>query len=236
MVSGGGRKMIVGLCGAAGSGKDTAGEALEEVFGYVKHRYAGTLKLLLNTMFGWSMSDWDDLEWKEAPNAASFGHSPRYLAQTLGTEWGRGTVHEDIWVEVAMRKAHEARDQLLRAGGMKQYMKMSGASFDPVFVDVRFPNEARAIRDRGGILIFLETNGEHNGTLLPEHESEAWLRWLRIFADVVVTVKWGDPGSTKEAVVSVVQSYLDGAPRYQPGLLVQEELDVLEDLIRSQYS
>jgi hypothetical protein len=55
------------------------------------------------------------------------------LLQTLGTEWGRGTVHPEIWIRIAMERA-------------AQHLTFNGV----VITDVRFDNEAQAIIDAGG--------------------------------------------------------------------------------------
>ena len=33
------------------------------------------------------------------------GKSPRQMLQSLGTEWGRGMVHDEIWIRIAMERA-----------------------------------------------------------------------------------------------------------------------------------
>jgi hypothetical protein len=58
------------------------------------------------------------------------GKSPRQLLQTLGTEWGRGTIHPEIWIRIAMDRASRHANV--------------------VVTDVRFDNEAQAIVDAGG--------------------------------------------------------------------------------------
>jgi hypothetical protein len=62
----------------------------------------------------------------------------RRLLQRLGTEAGRDILGENIWVDTAFSRA---------AGGRL------------VVTDVRFPNEAQGIRDRGGLVIRIERPG-----------------------------------------------------------------------------
>lgn len=127
---------IIGLCGAAGCGKDTVGAYLETEYAALKVSFAAPMKRAIETMF-----DVDDRIWgrdiKEKPLVALLGHSPRKLAQTLGTEWGRNTLGENFWVDLAMMKA----DALISQG------------LAVVITDVRFNNEARAIQERGGRVI-----------------------------------------------------------------------------------
>ena len=62
----------------------------------------------------------------------------RRLLQTIGTEWGRGCVHPDLWTCIAMCDVGLA----LREG-----------ADIIVFDDVRFEEEAQAIRDSGGVVV-----------------------------------------------------------------------------------
>lgn len=131
-------KYLVGLTGRAGSGKDTVADIL--VFGsnFTKLSFASPLKAGLNAMFGWTMANWEDREWKERV-IPELGVSPRYLAQTLGTEWGRTMVKENLWPELTMLVA-------------ANYPRV-------VIADVRFDNEAQAILDAGGVVLRVDRNG-----------------------------------------------------------------------------
>ena len=62
--------------------------------------------------------------------------TPRKLLQLLGTEAGREIIHPNIWVNALFG----------------DYDKDSNW----VITDVRFPNEAQAIKDRGGVVIRVE--------------------------------------------------------------------------------
>jgi len=79
------------------------------------------------------------------------GKTPRFLMQTLGTEWGRKIVGETIWTDVMKNKIHESKA-------------------DKIFIDdLRFDNEAIAIKELNGEIIKLER--EEIG-YSEEHESE----------------------------------------------------------------
>ena len=121
---------LIGFTGAAGAGKDTAASGLIDA-GWKKVSFADPIKEALNVMMGWDMSDWDNREWKENENHL-VGRSPRYMAQTLGTEWGRDTIHPDIWITLGLERAQGQ---------------------PTVIPDVRFDNEAKAIHAAGGKLI-----------------------------------------------------------------------------------
>lgn len=71
---------------------------------------------------------------KEEPIAALGGRTVREMLQTMGSDWGRNTIHPDLWMSVAMRKV----DANLQAG------------LSVVIDDLRFPNEYEAVAARGG--------------------------------------------------------------------------------------
>lgn len=121
---------LIGIAGKAGSGKDTLGKYIEEHYGYKRESFARPLKEALNTMFGWTMEQWNDRAWKETI-LEGFSVSPRILAQTFGTDWGRETIDPNLWLKLLSRK-----------------MK-----FPCVITDVRFPNEAKFIKENNGLVI-----------------------------------------------------------------------------------
>lgn len=128
---------FIGITGIAGSGKDTLANAIVKESGGVKYSWALPLKQALNAMFGWTMDMWDDRVWKET-EIPWLGKSPRQLAQTMGTEWARETVHPELWVMLGLQRYTE-------------HCKSSETPF--VVADTRFDNEARSIRRNGGIVI-----------------------------------------------------------------------------------
>lgn len=128
--------LTIGICGPARAGKDTLAQQLNMMDTFVIHRMADPLKRMLETGFGLEREIWDSPE-KEQP-IEWLGKSPRYLAQTIGTEWGRELVHTDLWVLLAEQKRLEAER---RGRGL-------------IVPDVRFENEARWIRELdNGILV-----------------------------------------------------------------------------------
>lgn len=127
-------QILVGLYGPAGSGKDSVADILEKDFNFSRYALALPIKRALNSMFHWEMAQWDNREWKEG-TIDWLDKSPRVLAQTLGTGWGRHHVHPDLWLRLGLRKWDEVR--------MSVNPRM-------VITDVRFDNEAQAILDMGG--------------------------------------------------------------------------------------
>lgn len=125
--------MLVGLTGAAGAGKDTVARMLVEANGGRIAAFAGPLYDFVATITGIPPHRLADRTVKEAV-IPWLGKSPRQLLQTLGTEWGRQSVSEDIWVRSLLERIKPWRD-----GGLLV-----------VVTDVRFDNEAAAIADAGG--------------------------------------------------------------------------------------
>jgi len=145
-------KFIVGLTGRKQSGKSTCAKALRMAYGFQEISFATPLKTTLDSLFGW-VPEWESQEWKETINSHSMSMTPRELAQTFGTEWGRGMVHDDIWVELARRSITNSKYERI------------------VMTDVRFDNEAKMVRDRGGKVIHISVL--HEDLKVDAHASEA---------------------------------------------------------------
>lgn len=151
---------LIGITGKAGAGKDTLADHLAVVYGATKHHFALPLKQGLNSMFGWTMEMWADREWKEAV-IPWLGKSPRQLAQTIGTEWGRELIHPELWVLLAEQR----------------YLSYEGKIFSSccpfVIADVRFNNEAAMIRRQGGVVLQVI---REEASAINQHKSEAGLQ------------------------------------------------------------
>jgi hypothetical protein len=80
---------------------------------------------------------------KEQPLDQLCGWSPRQVMQTLGTEWGRNTLCNDIWLKVAQRDI-DYHSKLAATNNLY----LSGI----VISDIRFEGEAKWLRDQGGII------------------------------------------------------------------------------------
>ena len=133
--------MIIGLTGLAGSGKSTAARYLVEKHGFTLVKFAGPLKSMMRALGLGDREIEGDL--KEAPLAVLNYKTPRYAMQTIGTEWGRELIGENLWVNVAMAGA----EIVLRDGGRV------------VIDDCRFSNEADAVRHAGGSIVRLVRSG-----------------------------------------------------------------------------
>lgn len=126
---------LIGVTGRAGVGKDTLADYLCTVEGYERYSLASPLKAAIEAAFSLPANIWDR-DRKEVV-IPWIGKSPRQLAQTLGTEWGRNLVAPDIW----LRCLGQVIDAMPR--------EKPGL----VVPDVRFENEARYILERGGVIV-----------------------------------------------------------------------------------
>lgn len=142
---------LVALTGAAGSGKSTATKFLVERHGYTLVKFAGPLKAMCRAV-GLSQEQIEG-DLKEEPCVWLQGKTPRFFMQQLGTQFGRDIIGKDFWTELWVRSVNLLLAEQRRV----------------VVDDCRFPNEAEAIRQLGGIIIKLEGRGGIAG----HHASEA---------------------------------------------------------------
>lgn len=124
-------RQIIAIMGVAGSGKTVVARRLEN-YGFQRTRFAAPIKVMLKAGLGLTDAQLDGDE-KTHPIHDLGGASARTMMQTLGTEWGRRLIHPDLWANVWKR--HVAQ--------------MDGLV---VVDDLRFPNEAKAIREMGGVI------------------------------------------------------------------------------------
>jgi len=127
--------MLIGLCGPAGAGKNTVAELLIDSDRCTFHQmaFADPLYECVSVITGISVAELQNRDVKEAV-IPWLGKSPRQMLQSLGTEWGRDTIHPEIWIRIAMKRA----------------IPHLFVGRSVVVTDVRFDNEAKAITDAGG--------------------------------------------------------------------------------------
>lgn len=136
-------RIVIGLAGRAGAGKDTAATALRSLLPPHESRivaFSSALKRGLKAMTGVDVSKLTRAQ-KEAPHFRLGNRSPREAMQLLGTEWGRNLIHDDLWVIALNGDVYSQRERVA------------------IVTDVRFPNEARWVRRMGGQLWWVERDG-----------------------------------------------------------------------------
>lgn len=151
--------ILIGITGNAQSGKSYIADRLARRHGFAVSRFAEPIKLMLRVGLGLS-ADQVDGHRKTAPIEWLDGVSPRQLMQSLGHDWGR-KVRSDIWVKIWERSLDIDLERV-------------------VVDDIRYHNEAAAIRNLGG-LIWRVTRP---GIIAEDHPSE--LAVNSIEADAII--------------------------------------------------
>ena len=136
--------MIIGICGFIGSGKDTIADYLVNLHGFRRESFANSLKDAVAQVFGWDRTMLEgrtkqSREWREQQdewwsNRLGMDITPRFVLQQWGTEVCRRAFHDDIWIASLENKLRNIQD-------------------DVVITDCRFPNEIKAIKASGGIVV-----------------------------------------------------------------------------------
>lgn len=132
-----------------------------------------------------ALHSWFDLLSAQHPNL-----SPRIMLQTLGTEYGRMALYDDIWVDICMETASRllsgGADPATRLAATK-YSEKHGLLYGDVskwqgrgvvIPDIRFPNELKAIQEAGGKVVRIhrpDTDGAATTTGVASHASETSL-------------------------------------------------------------
>lgn len=156
---------LIGLAGRKGAGKDTVASVLTGE-GFSNLKFAGGLKAMISTLLAYQGVDEGTIErmiegdLKEVPSVFLGGKTPRFAMQTLGTEWGRVLIGENLWVDATMNRANTVPCA--------------------VITDVRFPNECEAVQRKGGIVIRVQASDQTGPA--ETHPSEAMIDDLPVDA------------------------------------------------------
>lgn len=181
--------MLIGINGYSGSGKDTVGIIIqylkctnkenvsieEAIKNYKDHewwlkenseweikKFAGKLKDIASHLTGYDIEDFEDQEFKKTNLGPEWDvpskyrdHTPpkpmtvRDFLQKLGTDALRTGLHDDVWVNALMSDYKP-----IEYGDDEQPHLPNW-----IITDCRFPNEAKVIKDKGGIIIRIDRPG-----------------------------------------------------------------------------
>jgi hypothetical protein len=136
--------MLIGLTGKKRSGKDTIADYLVYNYDFKKLSFATPIKQMLKIIINDNKFTEDNKE-EVIPN---LGVNYRYLMQTLGTNWGRDLINDNLWINFLINEI--PKHKLV------------------VVSDIRFDNEAKAIIKLCGKIIKVERNID----ILDDHISE----------------------------------------------------------------
>lgn len=172
---------IIAVSGYAGVGKDTVGiitqylncenigdvsieEAckdyrnhgwwLEEQSSWEIRKFAGKLKDIASHLTGIDTEKFEDQEFKKTQLGPEWGMTVRDLLQKLGTDAMRMGLHPDVWVNALM--ADYIGKQTCNCD------KECRCMFEMpnwIITDCRFINEAKAVKEKGGIIIRVDRPG-----------------------------------------------------------------------------
>lgn len=150
------KQILIGLHGLARTGKDTSAAYIAMQYAFLTYALAFPLKAALADMFNLNQAQIDG-DQKEVP-LDLIGKSPRQLMQLLGTEFGRHLVHENLWLILAQQNL----------ANMLELSTFPVPGF--VISDIRFENEAKWLRDQGGVVVHLQ---RPDAVAVNPHVSEA---------------------------------------------------------------
>ena len=131
--------MIIAICGHKFSGKSTVARLLHYATGYPVVSFADKLKDMCCVLSGCTREQLEDYDFKETQLVPDYlrpyclnAEKPTFRAflQHFGSEVMRG-VNDNIWIDCTLSNCGE----------------------NAIISDCRFPNEAKAVKARGGIVI-----------------------------------------------------------------------------------
>lgn len=176
---------LIGISGKIGAGKDTVGVIIRQLAitnngaDWDIRKFAGKLKIVASLLTGISIEKFEDQEFKKTILGPEWGKetksnplnaiepfkditfvemmSVRDLLQKLGTEAMRNGLHQNTWVNALFADFKEDMHWII--------------------TDMRFPNEYKAIKDKGGITIRVNRPGHGTSMvdLASAHPSETAL-------------------------------------------------------------
>lgn len=196
--------LTFGVAGSGpGCGKDTVADIICELLekrgmGPRRERFATPVRECIAILTGVSVAESQTVEGKNR-HLKGWDMTVGQMLQKLGTDAVRDNVHPDAWVLAAFQRL--------------------GDDDNVVFSDVRFPNEAEAIRGRGGFIVMVNrraANAADSSYLAgrdPAHASETSLDGFQ--PDIVVDNN-GTLETLRQDVDRVVGSIIDGRASDRP--------------------
>ena len=185
--------MIIGIAGKAQAGKDTTAKMLACLLSnpditwdmyiesdiilpkdhFIRH-YADLLKEISQEMLDMPFDDFNNQEVKQT-YVPWIGMSVREFLQRLGNAV-RDAIHPDFWVNALFNTYND----------------------NIIIADVRYPNEVKAVKDRGGKVIRIERPGAGAGNHISETALDNYHGW-----DIVI-----DNVGTLEDLFNVVKFHV----------------------------
>lgn len=176
--------MIIGLCGLAGSGKDTLADILVKDNNFIKISFADTLKDIISIIFNWDRKKLqgltkEDRLWREekdewwSDKLKITNFTPRYAMQFIGTELFRKHFNIDIWMNVLERKLMDNKNKNI------------------VIPDCRFLNEIDLVKKYNGKIINIYRNlplwyYKYKNNIIPTYIHSSEIEWIKYNFDYII--------------------------------------------------
>jgi hypothetical protein len=174
--------MLIGLSGKRGSGKNTVAEIIQaHQTGWRIKAFADKLKLIASILTNVRLEEMYSQEGKKL-FLPEWDMTVGEILQKIGTDAIRNGLHSEAWILATLTDYSPTLDKL-------------------IICDMRFPNEAEAIKARGGILIRMEGDPlqqQGDGTRDDTHPSETALDTYTGFDKIIFNI-----GSRQELEVVV---------------------------------
>jgi hypothetical protein len=131
------QKLIIALTGEPASGKIAIAKHLIEKHGFARVRMMEPVHRMLEAGFALGDEDFEG-DAKNAPLKDFGGLTPTALKSALGYDWGRRSVHSDVWANQYPRFVREVAGDRI------------------VTDDIRFANEIVKARELGAVVIRID--------------------------------------------------------------------------------
>jgi hypothetical protein len=153
--------MLIGLIGYKNSGKTSISKAFTELYPNLEVNMIGFSNPLYDMLgvLGISRAEIQNKSIREVPHPKLYGKSIQYALNSLGTDWGRNMIGENIWVDASMSQ--------LKPGAVN------------IADNIRFPNEFDAVRKNGGITVAIINPTVMDDGTVPE----SYVRELQAISD-----------------------------------------------------
>lgn len=201
--------MIIGLSGHIKCGKSTAAKLiqLETNNTFIEKYFAYKLKFIASYLTGEPISNFETQEGKDG-YLEEWGMTRRKMLQELGTKSLRNNFHDEVWIKGLFADYKpQCKNYCAR---MKQADDASCSCEQDcdcmpnwIISDVRFPNEADAIKNRGGQLLRINRPPE---LIYPHH-------WNRYLSETNTNVSekgfhnWLSHGNDKDVELSIMLTH-----------------------------
>lgn len=176
--------LVYGIIGPIGHGKSTVARYLADTHGFVEANFALPLKETVAAVYSrlgveprHFLGTQED---KAEPIERLGGITGRRILELVGTN-GFRAAYEDTWLDIGFDVIHANDDRV-------------------VVGDLRFPNEAAAVRKRSGKIIRVFAEGKD----IPPAEHESDEHWRSMVAEHEIRVPVGDLQALYRAVDAIV--------------------------------